>query len=228
MINQLKSDLAALADPVKAKKLAHFFKTGPGDYGAGDQFIGVVVPNQRQIAQKYKQLPLSDLQKLLASPTHEHRLTALFILIFQFPQHPDTIYNFYLKNLNHINNWDLVDLSAPKIVGEYLKDQKDRRLLYKLVKSKNIWSRRIAVLATYPFIKNNDFVDALKLSEILLADGHDLIHKATGWMLREIGKIDLPVLLKFLDKNYHHMPRTMLRYSIEKLPQTQRQHYLVK
>lgn len=203
-----------------------FFKTGPGDYGAGDKFIGVVVPDQRKIAKKYKDLSLIDLQTLLDSPIHEHRLTALFILIFQFKASPQKIYNFYLKNLKNINNWDLVDSSAPKIMGQYLKDKKNRDILYKLVKSKNLWRRRIAVLTTYTFIKNNDFKDCLKLSKILLNDDHDLIHKATGWMLREIGKIDLSVLLKFLDKNYKKMPRTMLRYSLEKLSETKRQYYL--
>ena len=180
-------------------------------------------------------MDFKDLQELLNSKIHEYRLSALFILVKKFTAAVKVqdekaqvkIYNFYLKNARNINNWDLVDLSAPNIVGQYLL-AKNREILYTLVKSKNLWERRIAVLATFTFLREKDFKDIIKIAEILLRDEHDLIHKSVGWMLREAGKRDVKVLYKFLDKNYQKMPRTMLRYAIEKLPELERKKYLKK
>ncbi len=230
---QVKRALSALANPERAKHSVRFFKTGPGEYGAGDKFLGITVPQQRQIAKKFKDLPLTEVEKLLHSSYHDHRLTALVILTYQFPKADSStqikIYNFYLKNTRYINNWDLVDLSAPKIVGQHLLDKPEQRtILYQLVKSKNLWERRIAILATFSFIKQTDFKDALQIAELLVKDNHDLIHKAVGWMLREIGKQDEKVLLRFLDQYASTMPRTMLRYSIEKLTPARRSFYLKK
>jgi len=229
LINQA---LLKLKDPAKAKVLSNFFKTGIGQYGEGDKFLGITVPEQRKLAKKYfNDLKLIDVKKILNNNYHEVRLTALLILIEKYikgdEQERSNIFNFYLANLKSINNWDLVDLTAPKIVGNYLLDKK-RDILYILVKSKNLWERRIAIIATFEFIKNNQFADTLKLSEILLQDNHDLIQKAVGWMLREVGKRDLKVELEFLDKYCQKMPRTMLRYAIERLPEKQRRGYLKK
>jgi len=230
-VADFKNEYQKLADPAQAKILSGFFKTGRGQYGAGDVFLGIKVPAQRAAIKKYLDLNFADLQELLNSKIHEHRLSALFILVKQFENADDKllgkIYKFYLKNSKKINNWDLVDLSAPNIVGKYLL-AKDRKILYTLVKSKNIWERRIAVLATFTFLRANDFKDILKIAKILLDDKHDLIHKAVGWMLREAGKRDAKVLRKFLDKNYKKMPRTLLRYAIEKLPEAERKKYLAK
>jgi len=230
-LRYLKKKLNKLANPKQAKILQGFFKTGKGEYGEGDVFLGIKVPIQRKLALEFKDLKLSDIQKLLNSKIHEERLIALFILIGQYIKSDATgkklIFNFYLKNTKNINNWDLVDLSAPNIVGNYLLN-KPRKILYKLVKSKNLWERRTAVLATFSFIRNNDFKDVLKISKILLSDKHDLIHKAVGWMLRETGKRDEKILEKFLNENYIKMPRTMLRYAIEKLNNEKRGFYLKK
>lgn len=226
---QLKKELKQLADPKRAEISQRFFKTGPGEYGEGDIFIGIGGTVQRKVAKKYTELNLPDLQKLLNSKIHEYRQVALLVLVNKFSKADDIektkIYNFYLKNTRRINNWDLVDISAPHIVGMYLLD-KDRKVLYKLVKSKNLWERRIAVLATFSFIRENDFKDVLKISEILLNDGHDLIHKAVGWMLREVGKRNQAVEEKFLKKHYQKMPRTMLRYAIERFNEKKRKYYL--
>lgn len=231
MATKIKSDLAKLADREKAKFFPRFFKAGPGEYGEGDKFIGVTVPNMRLVARKYKNSNLKDLQELLNSPIHEHRLTALIILVNKYKRADEKlrkeIAEFYLKNTKHINNWDLVDLSACYILGGYYLD-KDRSIIYKLVKSKHLWERRISVLTTFWFIKNNQYEDSLKIAKILLYDKHDLIHKAVGWMLREIGKKDVKVLENFLQKYYQVMPRTMLRYAIEKFPEAKRQKYLKK
>lgn len=232
----VQKDLKKLENPKKAEILSRFFKTAKGEYGEGDIFLGIQVPDQRKIAKKYQDLELKEVQKLIKSPIHEERLTALLILVEQFskvfknnPKKQQEIYEFYLKNTNFINNWDLVDLSAPKIMGASLWERKnERKILYKLVKSKNIWEKRIAVLTTYTFIKNNDFEDCLNFCEILLTDKHDLLHKATGWMLREIGKINQEAEEEFLKKHHKSMPRTMLRYAIEKFPEQKRQHYLNK
>ena len=216
----IKSELLSKANKEKAKGLQRFFKTGPGEYGEGDVFIGVVVPEMRKTAKKFMDTGLTEVEKLLHDKVHECRLTALLILCEKFDSADQNgqkeIFELYIKNYNYINNWDLVDLSAPKIAGGYFLNR-DRSYLIKLAKSDNLWKQRIAVLATYAFIKNNEFAEILKLAELLLNHKHDLIHKAIGWMLREAGKRDLNILISFLDKNYKKMPRTMLRYSIEKL-----------
>ncbi len=228
-MKQLIKDLKKVANPEKAKLLQGFFKTGKGEYGEGDIFLGVMVPQQRKIAQKYKDLPLKDIQKLLNTKIHEQRLTAIFILIAQYQKtdNKKQIFNFYLKNTKNINNWDLIDLSAPKIIGDYLLD-KPRKILYKLARSDSLWERRISMLATFAFIDKNDFKDSLKISKLLLKDKHDLIHKAVGWGLREIGKRNQEVEEKFLKKHYKTMPRTMLRYSIEKFDEKKRKFYMKK
>lgn len=226
---ELKNTLRKLADPKQAKILSRFFKTGKGEYGEGDKFLGIKVPVSRKIAKQFKVVSLEDIRELLYSPIHEERLISLFILTEQFRKADENkkkiIYGFYLKNLKQINNWDLVDLSAEKIIGAYLLD-KDKQVLFKLAKSKNLWERRIAIMSTFHFIKNGEFDTTLKVSEFLLNDDHDLIHKAVGWMLREIGKRNLAKEEKFLKQHYKSMPRTMLRYAIEKFPEKRRQAYL--
>ena len=229
MIIKLQQDLRKVATPEKAKASAWFFKTGKGQYGYGDKFLGVTVPEQRKIAQGYKDLGLNEIKKLLQSEFHEERLVALFILVSKFEKGNDKerekIYKFYLDNAKYINNWDLVDLTAPNIVGKFLLD-KDKFILYQLVKSQNLWERRISILATFSFIRENQFKETLEISKILLTDKHDLIHKAVGWMLREIGKRNEKVLKDFLKEHYKTMPRTMLRYAIEKFPKNLRDKYL--
>jgi 3-methyladenine DNA glycosylase AlkD len=231
MLDQIKHDLSTLGNPEKAQKLSGFFKTGKGQYGEGDTFLGIPVPAQRKIAKKYRDLPLAELQVLMSSRIHEHRLTALLILVAQYQTAEQTkkgdIYRFYLTNTNNINNWDLVDISAPKIVGDYLMDR-DTAILYKLAKSTNVWERRIAILSTFTFIRNNEFTHALRISELLVHDEHDLIHKAVGWMLREIGKRDQAIEEQFLQIYCREMPRTMLRYAIEKFDEKKRQYYLTQ
>lgn len=221
--------LRKLADPKKAKILSSFFKTAPGQYGHGDVFLGVVVPNTRRTARVFKDLSVNETVQLLRSNIHEQRLLALLILVEQFrdgnEEKRQEIYDLYLNNTKHINNWDLVDLSAYHIVGGYLFE-KDRSPLIKLAKSPVLWERRIAVLATFYYIKNYDFKDTLRIAEILLKDKHDLIHKAAGWMLREVGKRDLAMEEGFLKKHYKSMPRTMLRYAIEKFEEEKRKKYL--
>jgi len=229
---RLQSEFKKLADPVRAKNLARFFKTGSGEYGEHDQFYGITVPEIRRVASQFHQLSLTDIAKLLQSPVHEVRFAALVILVWQF-EHGDeavrqSIYDFYLRHTDQINNWDLVDTSTPKIVGAYLFGQKDRSVLYRLVQSKSIWERRIAVLSTFYFIDHGQFDNSLKLAKLLLKDEHDLIHKAVGWMLREIGKRSESTLREFLDQHAVQMPRTMLRYAIEKFSPPERQKYLQK
>ncbi|MDD4900736.1 MAG: DNA alkylation repair protein [Patescibacteria group bacterium] len=230
-LKRLKSELKRLSSPERAKVSRWFFKTGDGEYGAGDKFIGVNNPGMRKIAKQFAETSLLDLEKLLASGIHEERQTALFILVRQFERGDiktrRAVYDFYLKNTRNINNWDLVDLSAYKIIGEYLAD-KDRSVLYQLAKSKNLWERRIAMISTLAFIRQRQFSDTLKIAEILLHDEHDLIHKAAGWMLREAGKRDQAVLEKFLRKHHKTMPRTMLRYAIEKFSEDKRKGYLTR
>ncbi len=209
--------------------LQRFFKTGKGEYAEGDIFAGIKVPVSRKIAVQFKDLSFSDLQKIIKSKIHEERLIALFILVAKYKKAPEeereNIFNFYLKNIRYVNNWDLVDLSAEKIIGAFLID-KDKRLLFDLVKSSSLWERRIAIMSTFHFIKAHQFAAALKISELLLKDKHDLIHKAVGWMLREIGKRDIQAEELFLQKYYMNMPRTMLRYAIEKFPEKKRLDYL--
>ncbi|MCX6800683.1 MAG: DNA alkylation repair protein [Candidatus Diapherotrites archaeon] len=231
--DEVKKELQKLSNAKQAKILQRFFKTGKGEYGEGGIFLGIKVPRQREVAKKFPNLRLKEIHKLLDSGVHEHRMVGLFILVGNYEKAKKEadefgkkkIFDFYLKHTKKINNWDLVDLSAPNIPGNYLLG-KDRKILYKLAKSKNLWERRIAILATYTFIRNNEFSDALKISEILLKDKHDLIHKAAGWMLREVGKRDLAAEEKFLKKYYKKMPRTMLRYAIEKFPDGKREFYL--
>lgn len=230
----IKKELGELASLKQAQILQGFFKTGPGEYGEEDIFLGIKVPVQRQVVEKYyKDFSLSEITKLLRTKVHEYRLVALLILVAKFnaknisQADRKKIYDFYLKNTTFINNWDLVDLSTPNIVGVYLLD-KPRRILYKLAKSKALWERRIAVLATFTFIRNNDFKDTLRLSKLLLSDKHDLIHKAVGWMLREVGKRDQKILENFLNIHYQTMPRTMLRYAIERFEEKKRKYYMKK
>ena len=227
----VKKDLRNLANFEKANLLQRFFKTGKGDYGEGDIFLGVMVPNTRKIAQKYTYLNLKEINTLLNSKIHEERLCALLIMVEQYFKldelNKKKLFNFYIKNAKQINNWDLVDLSAPKIVGGYLLD-KPRSILYKFSKSKNLWERRISILSTFVFIKAGDYSDSFRLAKILMKDKHDLIHKAVGWMLREIGKKSMKDEIQFLNKHYKKMPRTMLRYAIERFPEEKRQFYLKK
>ena len=231
MLAQIIRNLAQLKNPDRAKNLSWFFKTGKGQYGEGDIFLGIPVPEQRKIAKKYISLSLNDLQELLSSKIHEHRFTALLILVSKYRKAEESlkeeIFYFILKNTENINNWDLVDLSAPRIIGDYLLNR-ERSILYKLAKSTSLWERRISILSTFKFIDNDDFKDALKISELLLHDEHDLIHKAVGWALREIGKRDQNLEERFLNKHYLYMPRTMLRYAIEKFDEKKRQNYLNK
>jgi len=225
----LRRELAEVSDAERARNLAWFFKTGKGEYGEGDRFCGITVPVQRKIAGRYGHLPLTDVKKLLQSPIHEHRFTALEILVFQYERGDDStkrrVHNFYLDHLRCVNNWDLVDTSAPYIVGDYLLSR-PRRILYKLAKSVNLWERRIAIVSTMAFISQNDLADTFALCTLLLEDPHDLIHKAVGWMLREAGKRSQPALLEFLERNYTRMPRTALRYAIERLHEAQRKRVL--
>src|SRR3989344_383997 len=225
MLNNIKKEILSKSDSEKAKVYQRFFKTGIGEYGEGDVFVGLTVPKSREIAKKFFNLELKEVKELLNSKIHEERLIGLLILVYNYPKNKKKIFDFYLENTNRINNWDLVDLTADKIVGNYLID-KDKKLLYKLAKSGNLWERRISIVSTFHFIKNNKFEDSLKLSEILLKDNHDLIHKAAGWMLREIGKRDQEVLERFLLKHYTEMPRTMLRYAIERFDGDKRRFYL--
>ncbi len=231
MLGQLKKDLEKARKYKKVKGLSRFFKTGKGEYGEGDLFLGVSVPNQRKTAKKHSNLPLKDLQKLLSSKIHEYRQTALFILINKYKKINDAgkkkIFDFYLKNSKNINNWDLVDCSAYHILGNYLL-KKDKLILYKLAESKNLWEKRMAIIATFELIKNGQFQDTLKIAKILLSDSHDLIHKAVGWMLREVGKRNQKKEEQFLKKYYKVMPRTMLRYAIEKFNEKKRKYYLTK
>ncbi len=228
-IEEIKIEFSKLANQKQSEILQRFFKTGKGQYGEGDIFLGIKVPEQRKLAKKFSQISLEDIQELLSGKIHEHRMVALFIIVNQFKKSDEVgkkkIFDFYLNNTKNINNWDLVDLSAPNIMGEFLKD-KDRKILYQLANSTHLWEKRISILSTYAFIKNNDFNDAIKISEMLLNDKHDLIHKAAGWMLREVGKKDVNLLRAFLDKHSKIMPRTMLRYAIEKFPEKERKTYL--
>lgn len=227
----IQLELKKLSTPEKKEFLPYFFKTGKGQYSEGDKFLGVVVPDTRSVAKKYKELPFSEIENLLNNEYHECRLCALLILIEQFKKATEEnrkkIFNFYLTHTNRINNWDLVDLSAKDIVGEYLID-KDRSVLYDLVKSELLWDQRIAIVSTYAFIRRGDLYDTFLLSEKLLDHKHDLMHKAAGWMLREMGKKDLNMLRAFLDNHHKQMPRTMLRYSIEKMDKSERAHYMKK
>jgi 3-methyladenine DNA glycosylase AlkD len=230
MIGEIQKDMKRLASRERAKASVWFFKTGLGQYGEGDVFLGITVPEQRAVAKKYAAADFKTVQKLLNSKIHEHRQVGLLILVEKYSKHAEErkkIFDFYMKNTKRINNWDLVDLSCHKIVGNYLLNR-NRQILYKLAVSKNLWERRIAIVSTAAFISEKDFTDTLRISEILLTDRHDLIHKAVGWMLREMGKRDEKELVAFLNKYYKRMPRTMLRYSIERLSESKKKHYMKK
>ncbi len=225
----LQTRLRALGNPKDATFLAGFFKTGPGQYGEGDRFIGVRVPVIRKVAKEFKGLPLAEVECLLHSPIHEERLAALVILVMQAAKADaktrKAIYDLYLAKTKFINNWDLVDLSAPQIVGAYLAD-KSRRPLYRLAKSSWLWDRRISILATFHFIRLGTLATRSRLRKCLLADREDLMHKAVGWMLREVGKRDVATLEDCLGRHCRAMPRTMLRYAIERFPERKRRAYM--
>ena len=224
----VKKELREYADVEKAKILQGFFKTGPGQYGEGDIFLGVSVPNTRRVAKKaVDRVRLADVEILLSSKIHEERLAGVLILVEMFKENPEEVYSFYLENSKGINNWDLVDLSASKIVGSFLLDKSDRKILYKLASSENLWDKRIGIISTHAFIRAGEFGDTLEISKMLLGDSHDLIHKAVGWMLREVGKRDIEILKNFLRENYNELPRTTLRYAIERFPEDLRKRYLL-
>ncbi len=228
-VQLIEKKMRRLADRKKARLLQGFFKTGPGEYGEGDVFLGITVPVLRRLAREFDGLPPGDAALLLQSSFHEERLLALLMLVRAFAQAGEAdkkrIFTLYVRNIRYINNWDLVDLSAPAIVGGYFAGR-NRARLYAFAGSKNVWKRRIAVLATFAFIRQNDFADSLNIAEKLIGDRHDLIHKATGWMLREIGKRDRRTEEQFLLRYYKKMPRTMLRYAIERFPEAKRKRYL--
>jgi len=226
---EVKQKLKSLASPDVAKSSMRFFKTGPGQYGEGDTFIGIKVPTLRTVSREFRSMPLEEVGSLLKSPIHEERHLALMILVLQVAKcddhHWKAASDFYLRNTKSINNWDLVDCSAPHVIGGFLMD-KSRKPLFQLTQSKSLWERRIAIVSTQYFIRHGDFADTLAITGKLLNDEEDLIHKASGWMLREVGKKDQSVLEAFLDQHAAVMPRTMLRYAIEKFPPDQRRAYL--
>jgi 3-methyladenine DNA glycosylase AlkD len=230
LATQLKKEIRSHKNSEQAKNLAWFFKTGKGEYGESDKFLGIKNPLIRKIIKNYFAIDLPNLDSIIQSKFHEERLAALLILVRKYQQaktvrEQTAIYRYYRNNMQYVNNWDLVDQSAPTIIGQYLF-KRERKVLHQWARSKNLWYKRIAMLATFYFIRNNDFADTFKIAEILLQDSHDLIHKAVGWMLRETGKRELPAEEKFLQKHYKIMPRTMLRYAIEKFPERKRQLYL--
>ena len=217
------------ADPEKAAFYPRFFKTGQGEYGEGDRFLGVTVPHQRRVARKFRELPLKEIAKLLDDRRHECRLTGLLILVEQYERGDDTarakVAQFYLDKLDRVNNWDLVDLSAHKILGPHL-EHSNRKLLDELAATDHLWRQRVAIISTFHYIRQDDFRDTKRIAQSLINHEHDLIHKAVGWMLREMGKRDRGELERFLQRRYKKMPRTMLRYAIEKFPERQRKKYL--
>ena len=226
---EIQKELESLADPGHAEILQRFFKTGPGEYGEGDRFRGIRVPVLRKTARKYRDLPLTEAGRLLQSAFHEDRLLALLILIEHYYRRDDTvrdgIHRFYLNHTGWVNNWDLVDVSAPHLVGHYLMGR-SKDPLTRLAASRVMWERRMAIIATFHFIKQGDYDDTLRVARLLLGDPEDLIHKAVGWMLREVGKRKVEAAEAFLQAHYRNMPRTMLRYAIERFPEARRQAYL--
>lgn len=228
-LTEVRSVIKKSGNASHAKTLQRFFKTGKGEYGEGDVFVGIKVPVLRKIAKEFQDLSFDELGQLIKSNIHEERLVSLFILVNKYKRAEEKlkerIYTFYLKNLNYVNNWDLIDLSAPKIVGEHLLNR-DKNILIRYANSSSLWERRVAILSTHTFIKNSYIETTIQLSDILLNDKHDLIHKAVGWMLREAGQCDIKTLESYLKKNYKKMPRTMLRYAIEKFPESKRKRYL--
>jgi 3-methyladenine DNA glycosylase AlkD len=234
-ILQVEAELRKFADPLRASHSSRFFKTGPGQYGEGDKFLGVTVPNQRKIAKHfYKTMSLEAIKHMLKSPWHEERLTAIFMLVLAYEKgdklKKDQLANLYLANTTRINNWDLVDSSASYILGPWLENSPyKKKILTKLARSENLWERRIAMITTFYYIQNGSADEALTIIEILKNDEHDLVQKAVGWMLREIGKrVDRQILITFLDNNAAALPRTVLRYAIEHLPIPMRQFYMLK
>jgi 3-methyladenine DNA glycosylase AlkD len=223
--------LRSLADATIAEHHLRFFKCGPGQYGEGDAFLGIMVPMMRTLSKELTPISVAEAAALLQSRWHEARLLALMILVRKYERGDDPIrdeiYRSYLANAHRINNWDLVDVSAPHIAGAHLLER-DRAILYDLAKSQSLWERRIAIIATQHFIRRDDFPDTLRIAEILLNDRHDLIHKASGWMLREVGKRNQPLLERFLRKHVKRMPRTMLRYAIERFPEQLRAQYMAR
>lgn len=226
---RISKRLRARADPSRVPLLQRFFKTGKGEYAEGDRFIGLTVPHLRELCRECRGAGIDEAAPLLRSPIHEERLLALLMLVDAFKYADETgqraIYEFYLSNTRFINNWDLVDASAEYIVGDWLRDR-SRASLRKLARSPSLWERRIAIVATLHFIRRDDYDDTFRIADILLQDAHDLIHKATGWMLREVGKRDGSALRRYLAPRYKRMPRTMLRYAIERFPERERQRYL--
>ena len=227
----IRRELSNAANPEKAAFFPKFFKTGPGGYAEGDVFLGVTVPEQRRIARRYRDVSLEQLGKLLQSEVHEHRLTGFLILVSQFESADaplrTRLFEFCREHLAGLNNWDLVDTVAPKLIGPYLLEHPERQKLFDTwARSRVLWERRIAIMSTLAFIRQGDFTQTLRLAELLLHDGHDLMHKAVGWMLREVGKRDLAAEEVFLDRHAATMPRTMLRYAIERFSPERRQHYL--
>lgn len=230
-LTAIRQELRQFADRERATNLQWFFKTGPGEYGEGDRFLGVTMPEIRQVARRHRDLPLPQVEKLLSSQWHEERMCALVIMTLRYPKAGEAeqrrLKDNYLKNARFINNWDLVDVSVHKIVGEWLAERPtERQLLDRLAASKNLWERRMSIIATFAFISRDQFDDSLRLAAKLLKDKHDLMHKAVGWTLREVGNRDLKAMETFLKRHYKEMPRTMLRYAIEKLPEHRRQAYL--
>jgi 3-methyladenine DNA glycosylase AlkD len=228
-VHTVIDELAKYASDTDAANLQWFFKTGPGEYGEGDQFIGIKVPNIRKVCKEFRNLPLKEVRILIESPIHEHRLAGLIILTLQYPKsdNKQAIFECYIDELKrgHVNNWDLVDVTCRAVVGEHLRN--NRSMLFELAKSTNLWERRVAIVSTFPYIAAGDASTSLELAELLLHDTHDLMHKAVGWTLREVGKrVDRQLLLDFLDTHVHEMPRTTLRYAIEHLPEETRQYYL--
>jgi 3-methyladenine DNA glycosylase AlkD len=222
------AELKKYGNPARAVFSQRYFKTGKGEYAEGDRFLGLNAAEVKQVTRSFRDLNLVQNSKLLHSPLHEARVVALLILVYQFQKFPERrkeMFRFYLDHRPRINNWDLVDCSAAQIVGGYLFDQ-DRRLLQRLARSKSMWDRRIAIISTFYFIRKGDLTDTFRISEMLLGDREDLIHKAVGWMLRETGKKDLPRLRAFLNKHYPQIPRTALRYAIERFPEPLRLAYL--
>jgi len=225
----IHNDLLQLANEQIAEHSQRFFKTGKGEYGEGDIFLGIRVPLLRRLVKKYGGISIAEVRKLLHSKFHEERLLAVLMLVQLFKSADESVqkqvYDLYLENTEFINNWDIVDISASNIVGAHLHE-KDKAPLSDLVQSKNLWERRIAIISTFYFIRQNEFDDTLKIAKILLNDKEDLIHKAVGWMLREVGKREIEFEEEFLQEHYKIMPRTMLRYAIEKFPETSRKMYL--
>jgi 3-methyladenine DNA glycosylase AlkD len=229
IVLEIRAKLRKLGDKKRAKVSQSFFKTGPGEYGEGDIFLGIRVPDLRKLAKEYQEITISEATQLLRSPIHEERLLAVFILVLMYSRGDESrkgkLYQLYLSNTRFINNWDIVDASSEYIVGAFLI-ARSKKPLYSLARSNNLWERRISILSTFHYIKQNKFDETLKISRMLKSDKEDLIHKAVGWMLREVGNRNLQTEEKFLKAYYRKMPRTMLRYAIEKFPSTKRERYL--